>query len=173
MSESSADEITERAIGPRLWFLSNCLEAPTATHASATVGMKKIPIEAIPSTAATVNRAAARKVERRLFATTGTSAINAGSSKTTTTAAPSVATRDAWLDVQEEIPVDVVEHEDVETSGAEISATPVAAAAPRVRARQPRASTATHNVVLLHTIPVGVPRTDAPLEPDVAAVAVV
>ena len=125
-------------------------------------------MEARPSAVATVNTAAAAKVERRVFATTGTSAMNAGRSRRKAAAAPSLAMRHAWLDLQEEIPVDVVEHEDVETSGAKTSAAPVATAVPSVSARRPRASTATRNVVLRLTIPVGVPWTRASVPPSSA-----
>jgi hypothetical protein len=99
---------------------------------------EEVPMEARPSAVATVNTAAAAKVERRVFATTGTSAMNAGRSRRKAAAAPSLAMRHAWLDLQEEIPVDVVEHEDVETSGAKTSAAPVATAVPSVSARRPR-----------------------------------
>ncbi len=75
-------------------------------------------------------------VERRVRATTGTSAIKAGRTKTTSTDARSLARRDSWLDVQEEIPVDVVEQEEVETTGAKARAAPVAAAVPKVSVRQ-------------------------------------
>ena len=52
------------------------------------------------------------------------------------TARPSVETSDVWLDVQEEAPADVLEHDEVDISGANATAVPVIAAAPRVARRQ-------------------------------------
>lgn len=71
------------------------LAAPAATHASPTVGRKKIPIEARPSRAATVSATAATSVERRVRVAMGSNAITAGTARIKSTDAPSLTRRDS------------------------------------------------------------------------------
>lgn len=56
------------------------------------------------------------------------------------TVPPSVATRDSWLDVHEEAPADVVEHDEVDISGVNATTAPVTAAVAKVKSRQFRAA---------------------------------
>jgi hypothetical protein len=98
--------------------------------------MKNIPTEAIPNRVAKVKAPAATSVERCVRATMGTNASRAGTARTRSAPTPSLATRDSWLDVHDEMPVGADEHEVVETTGAKARTVPVAAAAPSVTARQ-------------------------------------
>lgn len=89
-----------------------------------------------PSSVTAVSPAAARNVKRSEGTARGSRAISAGTARTIRTAPPWVETRDAWLDVHEEAPADVVEHEEVDVSGMNATTAPVTAAVAKVMSRQ-------------------------------------
>lgn len=98
--------------------------------------MKNSPTDMRPSSATAVSAAAATNVERFDGTTRGTRPISAGRARMKRTVPPSVATSDAWLDVHEEGPADVVEHDEVDIRGVNATTAPVTAAVANVKSRQ-------------------------------------
>jgi hypothetical protein len=105
------------------------LLARTASQANTTVGTRKIPTDAEPTTAATVSRMAVAFAAHRERTRTGTDATTTGTATTARMPAPSLAKSELVPDEQLVAPDEDAPQPDVATSGPNATATPVNPAA--------------------------------------------